>query len=1026
MRLSDISISRPVFAMVMSLVIVLLGLVSYNNLTIREYPNIDEPAITVMTAYPGASAQLMESQVTKIVEDSIAGIEGIKTISSISREGTSVINVRFNLDRSQDDAAADVRDRVARVRGNLPDDIQEPIVAKVEADSEPILYLVPESSTHSVAELTDIADRYIQDQLQTINGVAEVYIFGARRYAMRIWLDPLKLAAHALTTADVERSLRNQNLEVPSGRVEGQQREFSVLSNSDINTREQFENVVVANRDGHLIQLKDIARVSLGVEDDRIAFRFNRKNAVALGVVKQSVANPLDISRDVDAILPSIQANLPAGITMRKAYDSTDFIRTSIDNVYSALLEATLLVVAIILLFLRSPRAALIPVVTIPVSLIGAFMLMSLFGFSINTLTLLAMVLAIGLVVDDAIVVLENIYRHVEEGMNPIDAARKGASEIGFAVIAMTITLAAVYVPVAFMDGRTGKLFTEFALTLASSVIISGFVALTLTPMMSSRLLKAGHQQGKIAAALERGLDALDRGYHGLLSRVLAARWVVFPALAAVALSTWFVFSQLRSELSPLEDRGAVFMAFIGPEGATVDYMATYAKQLEEKIATVPEISRFGVASGIGGGRLPIANQGLSFMGLTPWDERTRSSKDVAADLGPKLWDVPGVLAFPILPASLGANFFAKPVEFIIKDSAPYEEMSKSVDVFLAAVRKNTSIVNVDTDLKINTPQLKVNLDRAKLADLGISVADAAAALETMLAGREVTRFKRAGEQYDVIVRVEDAQRTEPESLERIFVRTASGALVPLSSIVAIEDTTAPRDMNHFDRMRSVTVTANLADGYALGEALTFLERTARETLPPTARVDFDGQSREYKESSGGIVLTFGLALLFIFLVLSAQFESFIDPFIILITVPLTMLGALLALWLTGNTLNIYSQIGLVTLVGLISKHGILIVEFANKAAEEGKSAVEAALGAATLRLRPILMTTGAMVLGAVPLTMAEGAGAESRHQLGWVIVGGMTFGTMLTLFVLPAFYTFFTRGRTHVAAPAGPIPVAA
>ncbi len=1017
MRLSEISISRPVFATVMSLVIVLLGFVSYNALTIREYPNIDEPAITVTTAYPGASAQLMESQVTKIIEDSIAGIEGIKTISSISREGTSVISVRFNLNREQDNAAADVRDRVARVRGSLPDEIQEPIVAKVEADSEPILYLVPVSTTHSVAQLTDIADRYIQDQLQTINGVAEVYIFGARRYAMRIWLDPLKLAAHRLTTADVERSLRTQNLEVPSGRVEGQQREFAVLSNTDINTREQFENVIIAKREDHQIQLKDVARVSLGVEDDRVAFRFNRKNAVALGIVKQSVANPLDISRDVDAILPTIQANLPQGITIRKAYDSTDFIRSSIDNVYSALGEAVLLVVAIILLFLRSPRAALIPVITIPVSLIGAFMLMALFGFSINTLTLLAMVLAIGLVVDDAIVVLENIYRHVEEGMPPMEAARKGAGEIGFAVIAMTITLAAVYVPVAFMEGRTGKLFTEFALTLASAVVISGFVALTLTPMMSSLLLKSSHQQGRIAATLERGLNALDAGYHSLLSRVLRARWLVFPALAIVALATTFVFSQLRSELSPLEDRGAVFMAFIGPEGATVDYIATYANQLEEKIAEIPEISRFGVASGIGGGRLAIANQGLSFMGLTPWDERERSSKDIAAELGPKLWDIPGVLAFPILPASLGANFFAKPVEFVIKDSAPYEEMSKSVDIFLAKVRENPRITNIDTDLKINTPQLKVDIDREKLADLGISVADAAGALETMLAGREVTRFKRAGEQYDVLLRVEDAQRTEPESLERIFIRTASGALVPLSSVVTIHDTTAPRDMNHFDRMRSVTVTANLADGYALGEALTFLEQTARETLPPTARVDFDGQSREYKESSSGIVLTFGLALLFIFLVLAAQFESFIDPLIILITVPLTMLGALLALWLTGNTLNIYSQIGLITLVGLISKHGILIVEFANKAAEEGKSTVEAALHAATLRLRPILMTTGAMALGAVPLIMAEGAGAESRHQLGWVIVGGMTFGTLLTLFVLPAFYTYFSRSRAPRAA---------
>lgn len=1025
MSLTDISISRPVFATVMSLIIVLLGIVSYRDLSLREYPRIDEPVITVTTTYPGANAQIMESQITKIIEDSIAGIEGIKTMTSTSREGASIINVTFLLERDPDDAAADVRDRVSRVRGRLPDEIDEPIVAKVEADADPIMWIVLRSKVYNPAQLSDLADRYLQDRLQTIPGVADVFIFGQRRYAMRIWLDPVRLAAHRITVQDVEDALRAQNIDIPSGRVEGVQREFTVFAETDLNRVEEFEKIVIANRSGHLITMKDIGRVALGVENDNVVFRYKQAPGVAMGIVKQAVANPLDISNAIQKMLPALQESVPEGVILEVGNDSSIFIRESIENVYRTLAEAVVLVIGVILLFLRSFRATLVPLVTIPVSLIGAFAIMAALGFTINTLTLLAMVLAIGLVVDDAIVVLENIYRHIEEGMTPIAAARKGAREIAFPVIAMTITLAAVYVPVAFMEGRTGKLFTEFALTLAAAVLISGFVALTLSPMMCSLLLKAvpHHERGKgsiwqrLSARIETGLIALDHGYRRSLAAFLARRLLVFPLLAVIGLALWLVAGSLRSELAPLEDRGNLFTIITGPEGATVDYMTAYGRQLEEIISSVPEITRYGMALGVGSGRLPLSNQGVAFIRMSDWSERERSTKEIAAELSPRFFAVPGILAFPITPASLGASGRSKPVEFVVMDSSSYATIAANMEPFLARLAQNPNLVGVDTDLKVNTPQLRVSMDRQKLADLGISVLEAGRALETLLAGRDVTRFKLAGEQYEVIVRIEDDLRSEPEQLNNIFLRARSGELVPLSSVITLTPTVAPRDLNHFDRMRSVTVSANLMPGYSLGEALDFMEQVAKETLPPTSQTALSGQSLEFKESSGGLYLAFALALLFIFLVLAAQFESFIDPLVIMITVPLSMLGALAALWATGNTLNIYSQIGLITLVGLITKHGILIVEFANKMQEEqGKPLLEAVLEASVLRLRPILMTTGAMVLGAVPLALAGGAGAESRHQLGWVIVGGMTFGTLLTLFVLPAFYTFLSRHKPRAA----------
>lgn len=1017
MNISELCIRRPVFASVLSLVILLVGLICYQRLSVREYPDIDEPAVSVTTTYPGASAQIMESQVTKILEDSISGIEGVKQITSSSQEGSSNISIEFVNGRDPDDAAAEVRDRVSRVRGVMPDEIDEPIIRKVEADASPIMWLPMTSDKHTPLQLSDYADRYVVDRLQTISGVAQVLLFGEQRYAMRIWLDPNRMNAEQVTAADIEDALRSQNIDLPSGRIEGRGREFTVFTESDLNTPEQFASIIIANRDGRLLRLRDVGRVTIGVVDDRQSFRVDKKQAVALGVVKQSTANPLDISHDIQAMLPAIRASLPDGMQINMAYDSSLFISKSIENVYKTLAEAVALVVLVIFLFLRSARATLVPLVTIPVSLIGAFAIAFALGFSVNTLTLLALVLAIGLVVDDAIVMLENIYRHIEEGMEPFQAAITGAKEITFAVIAMTLTLATVYMPMLFQEGRTGKLFIEFSLMLAGAVLISGFVALTLSPMMSSLMLRAPDHdkpENPIMARLGDALTWLDNRYHSALDFVLGRRWIALIMLAAIGVGTAFVFTKVPGELAPTEDRGVVFLAIIGPEGATVDYMKAYVQQLEEIVGNISEKKTAGIVMGIGGDRLPRASSGLGFIRTVDWEERTRNTQAIAGSLMPQLMGVPGVLAFPIVPASLGGSAFTKPVEFVIKASGSYEDLARYADAMLAKLAGNAKIQGAESDLKLNTPQLLVQLNRPLMADLGVSVLDVGRSLETLLAGRQVTRYKKEGEQYDVIMQTQEDLRTTAALLNTITVRSNNGALIPLSSFVTITETVAPQSLNRFDRMRSVKITANLAPGVSLGEALDIMDATAKEVLPQTALTALGGQSREFRESSGEIYFAFGLALILIFLVLAAQFESWLDPLVILFSVPLSMFGAVLALYFTGNTMNIYSQIGLITLVGLITKHGILIVDFANANIQKGMEKFDAVLEAAALRLRPILMTTAAMVLGAVPLAMAHGAGAESRAVIGWVIVGGMSIGTFFTLFIVPVMYTFFHRTRPH------------
>lgn len=1001
MKIADFCIRRPVFATVLSLMIVLIGLISYDRLSVREYPAIDEPVVSVITNYKGASPEVIESQVTKPLEDQLSGIEGVDVMTSRSRSERSLINIKFNLSRSPDAAAADVRDKVSRARRFLPDEVDEPIINKVEADSTPIIYLGVEMGEYSPIQASDYINRYIKTRLSVLPGAAEIRVFGERLPAMRVNVDRARMAGLNLTVQDIESALRKQNVLIPAGRIESQLREFSVVSSTDLQTVEQFQNVIVAHRNGFPIRLGDMAEIKVAAAEERVLARFNGQNSLTIGVTKQSTANPLSLSKAVRDEVEAINENLPANMRLNVAYDSSVFIQKSIDSVYATIIEATLLVMLVILFFLRNVRASLIPIVTIPVSLIGGLGIMYAFGFSINTLTLLAMVLAIGLVVDDAIVVLENVYRHIENGMDRVSASFLGIKEIGGAVIAMTLTLVTVFAPLAFATGRTGRLFIEFALTLAGAVLVSGFVALTLTPMMCSILLRANHKPGRWYLRIEGWLNALTRWYRKGLLRALRHRTVVLLLGVAVAVGSGFLFTIIKSELAPIEDRGVIFGIVTSPEGSTLAYTLESVKQVEQFYAEQPETSGYQAVIGF-----PTVSDSFAILRLKPWEERERSQQEIARGLQPQFSALPGVRAFPTNPPSFGQRATSKPVEFVIMSQAPYPELARIVDGFLEQLRDYPGLQNIDTDLRLNTPELRVEIDRDKLADAGVAVDTVGRTLETLLGGRQVTRFEEDGEQYDVIVQVDKQNRANPADILDIYVRAETGEMLPLGGFLTIHESVSPQSLNHFNRLRAVIVQAAVTPGYALGEVLAHMQSVAAQHLPDSVQTDLDGQSREFRDSSGSMYFIFAMALVFIYLVLAAQFESWRNPLIIMLSVPLSMTGALLALWLSGGTLSIYSQIGLITLVGLITKHGILIVEFATQLRNEGMGLYSAVVRACEMRLRPILMTTGAMVLGVIPLAYASGAGAESRQQIGWVLVGGLTFGTILTLFVVPAAYT--------------------
>ncbi|MFM7462125.1 MAG: efflux RND transporter permease subunit, partial [Burkholderiales bacterium] len=793
-------------------------------------------------------------------------------------------------------------------------------------------------------------------------------------------------------------------------------REFNVLSQTDLATPEQFGAVIVKDAGGYQVRVRDVAKVEVAPVNERVITRFRGMPAISLGVIRQSTANTLDLAVAVRREITEINKTLPPGMKLSMSYDSAVFIEESTKNVFRTIIEAMVLVALVIFIFLRNLRATLIPLVTIPISLIGTFTLLYAAGFSINVLTLLAMVLAIGLVVDDAIVVLENIYRNIEKGMEPVQAALVGAKEIGFAIIAMTLTLAAVFIPLAFGQTRTDRLFIEFALALAGAVVVSGFIALTLSPMMCSKLLRHEPKHGKVYNTIEAFFEWQTEAYKRLLAASLDRRWIGVIIWAVFAGVSAPLFLNLKSELAPLEDRGVIFGPFSAPEGSTIDYTAQYSRQMEAVYASVKDGTRYFVNSGN-----PSPDAGFSILILKPWAERTKSSAEIANEIRPKFRAIPGINAFPVTPPSLGGGR-DKPVQFVVMTQAPYPELALMVARLQDEVRKSPVLLNVDSDLRLSQPELRVNVNREKLGDLGIPVDTVGRTLETMLGGRVVTRFKQDGEQYDVIVQVTPDDRNTPTDISDIFVRSRSGDMVPLSNVTTLREGVSPRNLNHFNRLRSATVNAEIAPGYSLKEALDVMDAAAAKVLPQV-QTDVLGQSREFKEGAATLFTSFALALCFIYLVLAAQFESFVDPFVILLTVPLSITGALMALWLTNNSLNVFSKIGLITLVGLITKHGVLIVEFANQLQEQGKSVREAVIEAAVLRLRPILMTTGATVLGALPLAIASGAGAESRQQIGWVIVGGMTLGTLLTLFVVPTFYTVFARGHQRAAHPVATAP---
>ncbi|MBX9629323.1 MAG: efflux RND transporter permease subunit [Burkholderiales bacterium] len=1023
MVLSDVSIRRPVLATVMSLLIILMGFLSYTRMPVREYPNIDPPVVSVRTVYKGATAQVMESAITQPLEDSLSGIEGIKTIKSQSREEVSQITVTFVTSREIDGAANDVRDRVARVRKNIPAAADNPVVSKIEADAQPIVWVALTSGQHTPMEMTDFADRYLTDPLKAIPGVASVIIGGERKYAMRVWLDRERLAAQGLTAQDVEDALKRQNLDSPGGRIESTQREFTVQARTDLLSPEEFNNMIIKEVNGYPIRLRDVGRAAPGPYENRKIVRVRGEEALGLGVVKQSTANTLEVAQAVKELLPRLETSLQPGMKMWVAVDTSQFIQASVDSVMETIYVALALVVLVIFFFLREFRATIIPAVTIPVSIIGHFTFLKVLGFSINTLTLLGVVLSIGLVVDDAIVVLENVHRHIEEGMKPFKAALVGSKEIGFAVIAMTITLAAVFTPLSFAEGNVGKLMTEFALTVATSVIVSGFVALTLVPMMCSKFLRAEHSW--LYHKTEPFFAGMVNVYRSMLGWTLRHRWVIAIVLVATLGSMVWLLGQLKDELSPEEDR-SMFLAFvIAPEGSSMQYTDGYMRAVEEMTKGVPEIETMFAVVAPGLDRPNPVNLGVAFAVLKPWHERKRGQQAITKELGPKLFGgLPGALSFTKALPALGQPLFAKSVEYVIYGNT-YEDLQVKVNKMMAKLRDYPGITALDTDLKLNKPQLSVKIDRDKASALGVSMSTIGHTLETLLGGFDVTRYKHEGKQYDVVVQMEDDKRRQPSDLTSIYVRGNDGTLHQLSNLVSISESVGPKELNHFNKLRAAVINGEPAPGYTLGQVLDHMDALVKSELGPETRTDLDNISREFRESGAQLIVTFGLALLVIYLVLAAQFESFVGPLVIMFTVPLAMTGALLVMYINtklgnGGTLNVYSKVGLVMLVGLITKHGILIVEFANQLRERGMDRVEAVKEAATLRLRPILMTTAAMVLGAVPLALAHGAGAESRQAIGWVVVGGLMLGTLLTLFVIPTIYSVLVR-KVHKRQDEGP-----
>jgi multidrug efflux pump len=1005
MTLSDISIKRPVLATVMCLTLVLFGAISFTRLPIRESPDIDAPVVSITTVYTGASARVMEVEVSQVLEDEMSGIEGVKSIVSINREQVSLITVEFELERPIDAAAQDVRDRVLRVRSKLPDDIEEPVITKQDADASPFIWIVLYGEDYSMLELTNIAERFFKDRLQTLSGVGGVIIGGEKRKSIRVWLDTYRLAAYHLTVTDIASALSEKSVNLPSGRIEGASREFSVFMEGELNTPEAIANLVIRTNNNVPIRIAEVARVEYGPEDDRKLIRFNGKTCVGVGIIKQSKSNALEVARLIKEELKDIRPGLPDGLEAVIGYNSTIFIDRAINEVRDALFLSAILVTLVIFFFLRTLRATFIPTITIPASLIATFTAMYILDFSINILTILGLTLAIGLVVDDSIVVLETIYRGIEEGEDPKTAAFKGMKRVSFAVLSTTVVLIAVFVPLAFITGNTGRLFREFGITLSIAVSFSTFFALTLTPMLCSVVLGKEKQAGtsRFFNYLETGFNKVEQGYSKLLTRSIKKTFIIIALTVVVSVAGVLLFRALPSEFLPVEDRAVILTIMLAPEGSTLDYTLGYVKQVEQIMLSQPEVERAISVVGLGIGAPGMVSQGLLFSTLLPLEERDRKQQEIVKSIFPLILSVPGILAFPVNPPSLGRTSLDQPISFVIKGN-DYEQLFDVTEEIIKRARKIRGVINLNSDLKLNKPELLVEIDRDKASDLGVSVRNIATTLQVQLGGKDFATFEEAGEQYKVIVQLEKDNRNLPDQLESLYLRGDQETLIQLSNLVSVSERTAPRELNHYDRRRAVTITGSLLPGFTVGNALKRLEAIVEDVLPTEGgyQTALSGQSREFKESGYSLIFAFNLALIVIFLALAAQFESFTDPLTILVTVPLGITGAFGALYLTGMSINLYSQIGLVMLVGLATKNGILIVEFANQLRAEGLDIVESVVQAARLRFRPVLMTAISTIFGMLPIAFATGAGSESRSPMGMVVIGGMLLSTLLTLVVIP------------------------
>jgi multidrug efflux pump len=996
------------------MLLVLLGLAALVNLPVRQYPDIDPPVVSIETTYRGASAEVVETKVTQVIEDIVAGIEGIEILTSTSRDERSDIRIEFSLERDVDAAANDVRDRVARVLDQLPQETDPPEIAKSDSASEPVIFLNLTSTVHSGLELTDYAERYLVDRFSTVSGVARVRISGARRFAMRVWLDREALAARSLTVTDVENALRAENVELPAGRLESTDREFTLRTATGFVDESDFRQLVIGRGpEGQVVRLAEVADVRIGAENERNVARANGQDAVSLAIEQLSKANSVAVSRDTQKEMEAIIPDLPEGMVLGVNYDRAEFIKASMHEVYIALFLAIALVLVVIYLFLGSLKVMLIPALVVPVSVIATFIVMSALGYTINILTLLGLVLAIGLVVDDAIVVLENIYRRIELGEQPLLAALEGSREIGFAVIATTLVLVAVFVPLSFIEGDIGRLFREFGITLAVAVLFSSLIALTLTPMLSSKLLSGQALRSGLAHRVDVLFQRLATGYRKSLTSIVRYPWVaIVMVLGLTAFSGWML-SILPAEYAPAEDRGVFSVSLRAPEGASFEYMDGYARQMEgvllDEIGEGKSVRRFltRVPGSWGGAEV---NNARAIVLLENWGERDESDQDVVARLRDKLAVLPGVRAFVNAGSSLGIRSDGRPVSMII-GGPDYEQLQSWRDDVLAGLEGLPQLDNPDSNYQERKPQMNISVDRDRAATLGVSLQNVGRTLETMLGSRVVTTYIDRGREYNVVLMGRESDRSSPDDLDNLYVRSnLTGGLVPLSNLVQITESAGPEELNRYDRMRAITISAALGDGVRLGDGIEAMRTVAEEVLPASARVSWGGESKEYLESGQSLYLTFGMALIIVFLVLAAQFESFINPLVILVTVPLAMTGALLGLWIYGSSINVFSQIGAILLIGLSAKNGVLIVEFANQLRDRGMEISEAVLEAATVRLRPILMTSAATTFGALPLLLGTGAGAESRQPIGIVVAFGVTISAVLTLFIIPTLYVLFAK----------------